>query len=142
MKEFSHYSEEDFQSYLDGSYGGDGNALENHLLECEPCNKNFKAYSLIWLFAKNDLKTEPLRIDLAYSVANKIFAAKESKPVFEKFMYGLLICLGIVSLFLYFNYLIAYPVPTPFLLLIIPVGGYLWLNYKEIKIVEQKFASR
>ena len=76
MKESSHYTDEDFQSYFDNNFAGDVNFLENHLQECELCSKNFKAYSLVWSFAKNDLKTEPLRIDLAYSVANKVFASK------------------------------------------------------------------
>ena len=140
MKEFSHYTEEDFQSYFDNSFTGDANSLENHLQECELCSKNFKAYSLVWSFAKNDLKTEPLRIDLAYSVANKVFAVKESKHVFEKVMYGMFICLGIVCLTLCFNYLISNAIPTPFILLIIPFCLYLFLTYKEIKIVAQKFA--
>ncbi len=140
MKELNHCTEEDFQSYFDNSFTGDVNSLENHLQECELCSKNFKAYSLVWSFAKNDLQTEPLRIDLAYCVANKVFAIKESKAVFEKVMYAIFICLGIVFLFLCFNYFIAHSIPTPFILLAIPVGLYLWLNYKEIKIIEQKFA--
>jgi len=141
MKEFSHYTEEDIQSYFDNSFAGDVNSLENHLRECELCTKNFEAYSLVWSFAKNDLQTEPLSIDLAYSVTNKVFAPKEHKPVFEKAMYGIFICLGILCLSLCFKYLISSSISTPFILLAIPFGIYLWLNYKEIKIVKQKFAS-
>jgi hypothetical protein len=142
MKEFSHYTDEDFQNYFDKSFTGDVKFFENHLRECELCNKNFEVYSLVWLFAKNDLQTEPLRMDLAYAVANKVFAIKESKPVFEKVMYGLLICLGLVSLSLCFNFLLSSSIPTPFILLAIPVGLFLWVNYKEVTIIEQRFAAQ
>jgi hypothetical protein len=140
MKEFNHYTEEDFQSYFDNSFAGDTNLLENHLRECERCSKTFEAYSLVWSFAKNDLKTDPLKINLAHVVANKVFAVKERKPVFEKVMYGMLICLGIVCLFLCFNYLISRAMPALFILLIIPFCLYLLLTYKEISIVNRKFA--
>jgi hypothetical protein len=139
MKEFSHFTEEDFQSYFDKSFADDTNALENHLRECALCSKTFKAYSLVWSFAKNDLQTEPLRIDLAAVVASKAFAVEERKPVVEKLMYGMLICLGIISLSLCFNYLISRSMPTPFILLTIPFCLYLLLTYKEISIVNRKF---
>jgi hypothetical protein len=140
MKEFTHYTEEDLQGYFDRNFAGDITALENHLQECELCSKNFEAYSMVWSFAKNDLKIEPLRINLANTVANKVFAAKESYPVFEKVMYGIFICLGIVCLYLCFNYLFSHSIPTPFILLTIPFCLYLLLTYKEIRIVNKKFA--
>lgn len=140
MKEFNHFTEEDFQSYFDKSFTGDVKVFENHLHACELCNKNFEAYSLVWSFAKNDLQTEPLRMDLAYTVANKVFAVKESNPVFDKVMYGLLICLGLLCLVLCFKFFISSSMPTPFILLAIPIGLFLWVNYKEIKIVQEKVA--
>jgi len=141
MKEFRHYTEEDLQSYFDNAFTGDVNVLENHLGECEICRKNFKAYSLIWSFAKNDLKTSPLGIDLASAVASKIFVVKESKAVFEKVMVAIFLCLGIVCVFWCFYYLISNSIPTPFILLLIPFCLYLLLTYKEIRIVNRKFAA-
>lgn len=140
MEEFNHFTEEDFQSYFDKSFTGDVKFFKNHLHECELCNKSFEAYSLVWSFAKNDLQVEPLRMDLAYAVANKVFAVQESKPVFEKVMYGLFISLGLVCLGLCFKFFISSSMPAPFILLAIPVGLFLWVNYKEIKIVQKKFA--
>ena len=139
MKGFSHYTEEDFQSYFDRNFAGDVTSLENHLKGCELCSKNFEAYSSVWSFAKNALKIESLRIDLAHAVANKVFAAKESIRFFEKVMYGMFICLGIVCLYLCFNYLFSHSIPTPFILLTIPFCLYFLLAYKEIRIVNKKF---
>jgi hypothetical protein len=140
MKEFNHYSGEDFQNYLDNNFTGDTGTFKNHLKECESCFTDFKAWSLVWSFAKNDLKTEPLRIDLAYVVANKVFPVRDSKRVFEKVMYGMIICLGIVCLFVCVNFLISHSIPAPFILLIIPICLYLLITYKEISIIDQKFS--
>ena len=41
MKEFSHYTDEDFQNYFDNNLAAEVN-LENHLLECELCSKNLR----------------------------------------------------------------------------------------------------
>ncbi len=141
MSEFSHYTEEDFQSYFDNNFTGNANLMGKHLQSCELCRKNFQAYSLVWSFAKNELQAERLRIDLACSVADKIFTFREKAPVFERVIYGILICLAIACLFLCLNFLISRSVPTPFIVLIVPFGLYLLLSYKEIKMVSQKFAA-
>ena len=140
MKAYSHYKEEDFQNYFDNHFTGDRAQLENHLLDCERCSKNFQAYASVWSFTKKELKTEPLSIDLAYVVANRVFAAREIKPVYETIFYGILIGLAIACLYLCISNLIFNSMPIPFLLLIIPLGLYLLLSYKEIKMVNQKFA--
>jgi hypothetical protein len=140
MKEFSHFTEEEFQNYLDKNFTGDIRSFESHLHECELCNKEFKAYSYVWSFAKNDLQVEPLRMDLAFAVASKIFAVRKNIPVFEKVMYGLLISLGLACLVLCFRFFVSFSMPTSFILFAIPLSLFLWVNYKEIKIVREKFA--
>jgi len=140
MKEFNHYTEEDFQSYFDNNFAGDVKSFENHLQQCEHCNKIFETYSLVWSFAKNDFQIKRLGIDLAYSVANKVYGVKERKAVFERVMYAIFICLGCVCLFFCVKHLVSSSMPVPFILLTIHIGLFLWVNYKEVKIVEQKFA--
>lgn len=140
MNELSHYTEEDFQNFFLKNFEGDVNSLENHLRECERCNENFKAYSSIWSFAKNDLKVDTLKVDLAYTVAFKVFAAKERQSAFEKVMYGMLVTLLIALLSFCVKYLLSNALPTPFVLLLIPFGLFLWVSYKEMKIVQRKFA--
>ena len=99
MKELGHYTDEDLQSYFDNTYTGNVSALENHVKECEHCSKQFNAYSMVWAFAKNKLEIESLRFDLFYSVANKVFSVKKERHVLDKVMYGILICLLTVCLF-------------------------------------------
>jgi hypothetical protein len=140
MKNCRHYTDEDFQNYLDNTFTGNISSLENHIQECELCSKNLEAYSLVWSFSKSNLQTKPLGIDLAYSVTNKVFSVKENKHVFEKVMYGILICLVIVCLALCLRFLLSSSIPVSFILLTIPVGLFLWVNYKEIKIVQKKIA--
>jgi hypothetical protein len=141
MNELNHYSEEDFQNYFDKSFEGDVIAMESHVRECERCNESFKAYSAIWAFANNDLKVESLKIDLAYTVANKVFEVKESQSAFEKVMYGMLVTLMVALLYLCFKHLASSAFPTAAILLLIPFALFLWVNYKEIKILQQKFAD-
>jgi hypothetical protein len=141
MKESTHYREEDFQNYLDNNFAGDVNSFENHLQQCAYCNKIFKTYSLVWSFAKDDLQIEQLGIDLAFSVTNKVYAAKERNTILERVMYAIFIYLGGVCLFFCFKHLISSAMPVPLILLMIHLTFFLWVNYKEVKTVEKKFTS-
>ena len=141
MKEPGHYTDEDFQSYFDNTFTGNVSALESHVKECEFCSKKFKAYSVVWSFAKNDLKTKSLRIDLSYLVADKVFSVKENRYVFDKVMYGILICLEIVCLPLCLKFLLSLPIPSSFILMIVPVALFLWMSYREIRMFQKKFES-
>ena len=140
MKEPDHYTDEDIQSYHENTFTGNVSSLETHIQECELCSKKVKAYSAVWSFAKNDLKTEPLRIDLAYAVADKVFPVKQYAYVFEKILYGALICLGIVCLSLCLKYMLSTSIPPSYILQGIPVGLFLWVSYMEIKIINKKLA--
>jgi hypothetical protein len=139
MKESSHYTEEDFQNYLDNNFAGDVKFFEYHLQQCEYCSKIFETYSLVWSFTKNDLQIKGLEIDLAYSVANKVYAVKERKT-FERVMYAIFTGLGSVCLYFCFKDLVSSLMPVPFILLTIHLGLFLWVNYKEVRTVERKFA--
>jgi len=140
MKESTHYTEEDFQNYFDNNFTGDVKSFKGHLQQCEHCNKIFETYSLVWSFTKNDLQVKRLRIDLASTVTNKIFAIKERNTIFfERALYTISICLGTVCLFFCFKNLLSSSMPVPFIVLAIHLGLFLWVNYKEVKTVEQKF---
>lgn len=76
MKNINHYSEEDFQNYFDKTFTGDVKSFEQHLEECEFCSDTFHSYSRVWSFAKKEMKSEKLRIDLASVVAVRIFEKK------------------------------------------------------------------
>jgi hypothetical protein len=140
MREDIHYTDEDFQDYLDNNFKGDSSLLENHLRECELCSKSFTAYSSVWTFANDVLLVEPLKINLASAVTDKIFSKKESALVFEKAMYGIFFCLGAIYIFLCVRFLLPSVMPVPFALLVIPLMLFVWVNYKEIQMLRKKYA--
>ena len=140
MNELKHYSEEEFQSYFDHSFTDDLRSFEQHIKVCDSCSETFKAYSLVWSFAKNELKTESLKIDLANTVTNMVFIKKESKPVFDKLIYGMIFCLALACLYLSIHYLLSNSIPAVFALLIIPFVLHLLLTYKEISMLIRKFS--
>lgn len=135
-----HYSDEDFQFFLDHPADFDKEAFDQHIELCDDCRLNYKAYVALWSFVHDNIVTEPLKIDLAKVVADKIFIKEVQTQFTEKIMYGLLISLGVVCLLLCIHYLITLGMPVAFIWLLIPCGMYLWLSYEEIKRVGRKIS--
>ena len=140
MNKTEHYTEDDFQNYLDHHFTGDRNEMESHLQDCELCHEKYQAYHAVWTFARYDLGTDQLGIDLAKVVANKVFVNKERKNIFELLMYGLFICIVMACLYVSFEYLSSLSIPFSSILCLIPLFLYFILSYKEIQIVHRKFA--
>jgi len=139
MNTSNHYTDDDFQNYLDGSFENDKKTFEAHLRDCIHCNNNYEAYKAVWNFVGHSLKTESLNIDLASRVIQKAMPVKQNKPLSEKVIYALCFLIGSICLFSCIYYLVSHPLPISFLLLVIPLVLYFLLTYKEIKLLEGKF---
>lgn len=139
MNQADHYTEEDLQNYIQGSFEGDAKAVEAHLQVCERCNESYKAYSSVWNFMMNDLQVENLKIDLVRSVADRAFKPKKKSSAMETTLYGSIVSLIIALLFLCLKSLLASSVPVPFLLFLFPAALFLWINFKEIRMVQEKY---
>jgi hypothetical protein len=141
MKKSKHLSEEDFQNYIENSSTTDLKLFNEHIRVCEQCRESFQAYSSVWSFVRNDYKIETLRIDLASTVAGKVFLKKRSNPVSVVILFVTLLLLGTISAFLYFKFIIVQSVPVLFVgLFAIPLIFYFWLSLKEMNIIRNKFA--
>lgn len=90
---------------------------------------------------KNFHKTEPLKIDLAATVADKVLAnRKEPSFVLDKVLYVfsmLLIAGALVYVFSFYKYFSSLST----LLVIIPIGGYIGLSVKEYLTLSRKLIS-
>lgn len=139
MKNINHYSEEDFQNYFDKTFTGDIKSFEQHLEECEFCSDTFNSYSRVWSFAKKEMKSEKLRIDLASVVAVRIFEKKNRKSFLDQFLYGLLCCLAICCFYLIIKNLYATSISPVLVFLIIPLFLNFLMSYKEATILNRKY---
>ncbi|HEX8332088.1 MAG TPA: hypothetical protein VF622_05670 [Segetibacter sp.] len=82
--------------------------------------------------------TEPLKRDLATTVANRVFA-KKAKPSLE-FEYGayfILFVIIAVSIAYYFSLLIKLSM-SPILILLMVAGCVAWMSMKEFSILSKK----
>ena len=141
MNETIHYHEEDFQNYLENSLEGNAAAFESHIKECPSCSANLEAYSQVWSFIKNDVKIEDLKIDLAKSVADKVFRIEPRYVVADNAMYALVLALGFISITFCLQYLASLSIPKGFILLIIPGCLYFWVSMEEVKALNKRAIS-
>lgn len=141
MNPAAHYTDEDFQSYCDGTFTGDAAMLRHHVQNCVACATSLQAYQAIGAFAKETWEIKPLEIDLAAAVTQKVFREKHESLVVEKILYWMFACLApVVSLFGLRN-LSTHTAPGILLMLLIPVAAYLLLSVKEYKIIRNAALS-
>lgn len=82
--------------------------------------------------------TEPLKNDLATTVADRIFLKKEETSiVFEYWAYFILCLIIAGSIAYYFNLLIKLSL-SPILILVMATGFLAWVSVKEFSILSKK----
>ena len=102
--------------------------------------KDNKKYSLDEAI-RNFYKIEPLKIDLAKTVASKIYAIpKNSSATLDKWLYVFVAALTVSGLIFSFSHFRDYSLPTT-LLVLIPVAGYFGLSAKEYSLMSKHFLS-
>lgn len=83
---------------------------------------------------------EPLKINLAASVADKVFAKQKTSATFaDKWVFYLVVAAAITLLIFLFRYLLLLNISPALLLLTLPVLGYYWLSAKEVSVLSHKY---
>jgi len=86
-------------------------------------------------------KTEPLKMDLATTVADKIFVKHKTKMVvLDKWFYAFVAALVIIGLIYSFS-LVNSSTLLSILVLLIPIIFYLGLSVKEYKLMSKRILS-
>jgi hypothetical protein len=102
--------------------------------------KNEKEYSLDEAI-KNFYKSEPLKIDLANTVANKAFIKRnEVSVVWDKWLYVFAAAIILGALIYSFNFLKDFSLSL-LLLIVIPMVSYFGLSAKEFLLMSKKLPS-
>ena len=102
--------------------------------------KNKKQYNLEESI-KYFHKTEPLKIDLSKSVADRIFGkSKEVADKFDKWLYVFITILIAAGLIYSTTLLKDFPLPLMCVIILL-LSGYLVLSFKEISIVSKRLLS-
>lgn len=135
MNTTAHYTDEDFQTYCDGTFNGDPAAFSSHIQSCPACHASLQAYWAVAAFAKDEWATAPLSISLAASVAQKVYSRQRKDARLEKIGYGGLAVLTALTLLLSLGKLMVHVGPGLLMLLAVPVALYVLLSLKEHKIM-------
>jgi len=86
-------------------------------------------------------KTEPLKMDLATTVADKIFVKRKIKMVvLDKWIYAFVAALVVIGLIYSFS-LVNPSSLLSMLVLLIPIIFYIGLSIKEYKLLSKRFLS-
>lgn len=139
MNDIKHYSDEDFQNYLDRNFEGNLNSFEQHIKECSSCADSLDMYFKVWAFAKTEMGSDKLKIDLSSVVAKKIFDKRKQKPYLDYILYGVIFCLSFLSVYWSIQILISNSFNEFIGLLLIPLVFYVILAYKEVNLLQMKY---
>jgi hypothetical protein len=139
MNNTKHFRDEDFQNYLDRNFEGNVNSFEQHIKECGPCSESLRIYLQVWSFAKTEMKSKKLKMDIAAAVAKKVFDERKHKPYLDNSLIGGMLVLSFLIVYWCVQKLISISITQFMGSLLIPLIFYLILAYREMNLLQSKF---
>jgi hypothetical protein len=141
MQNSDHYSDEDFQQFLDNHFAGNREEFETHLRECSQCNRQFIAYRSVFSYLQTEFEPAVLEISVAKETADRVFGGVRTKTMLEKAMYWLIFGLTVVIVIICLRYL----TDSSFSMVLVAgmvaiVGLHALLSNEEIKLMRQQFS--
>lgn len=141
MQSPNHYSDEDFQQFLDNHFVGGKELFENHLRECSQCNEQFIAYSSVFSYLQTELEPAGLELSVAREVADRVFGSALSTSLVERVMYGLIAGLAVLAFGFCLRFFIDSSISfAPLAVVLALIGFHAFLSFLEVRLMRQKLS--
>ena len=141
MQPSDHYTDDDFQEFLDNHFGGNREKFGTHLRECSRCNEEFIAYRSVFSYLQTEFEPAGLEISVAKETGDRVFGGVRANTMLEKAMYWLIFGMTVVIVIICLLYLM----DSRFSMVLVAgmlaiLGLHAFLSKEEIKMMKQLFS--
>jgi len=138
MENTGHYTDTEFQQYLDNRFAGNREVFQDHLRICDLCKEQLIVYRSVFSYLQTDFELAEPSFSVATEVADIVFASLWNPGLVERIMVGVIIGVALFAFGFCFSVFVeASFTLAPLAVALILVGFLAFLSFTEIRMMRR-----